>query len=447
MSSWGIIGGGILGMTLAHRLASMGQQVTIFEAGPFPGGLLETNKLKKYEWDSFYHVILKSDSHLRSLLREIDPDLEINWVETKTGFHWNGDSYSMSNIFEFMKFPPLNVIDKIRLAITILYASREKNWRRLEKISLEDWLLKLSGRNTYNKIWVPLLRAKLGENYKISSAVFIWATIQRMYAARKSGLKKEMFGYVNGGYKEIITKFLERLDRDAVIIKTGHGVTNVLHHNNGTITVTFRNGTTADLDRVILTIPSEYIPEVCPLLSADEKLKHNKIRYLGVICVSVLLKKPLSGFYVTNILDENIPFTGVIEMTALVNKSKFDGNTLVYLPQYINSDDKDFALTDEDIKFKFLGALLKMYPEIKKEDILAAEVSKAKNVFALPTLSYSQNLPPIQTSIPGLYVINSAQIVNGTLNVNETISLADYGLKRILNRDITKNLTLETAEM
>ena len=27
-----------------------------------------------------------------------------------------------------------------------------------------------------------------------------WATIQRIYAARNSGLKKEMFGYVRGGY-------------------------------------------------------------------------------------------------------------------------------------------------------------------------------------------------------------------------------------------------------
>jgi hypothetical protein len=48
----------------------------------------------------------------------------------------------------------------------------------------------------------------LGENYKNTSASFIWSTIQRMYAARRSGLKKEMFGYVNGGYETINKHFV-----------------------------------------------------------------------------------------------------------------------------------------------------------------------------------------------------------------------------------------------
>ena len=36
------------------------------------------------------------------------------------------------------------------------------------------------------------------------AASFIWATIQRLYAARRSGLKKEMFGYVPGGYAHVL---------------------------------------------------------------------------------------------------------------------------------------------------------------------------------------------------------------------------------------------------
>ncbi|MEM9905330.1 MAG: FAD-dependent oxidoreductase, partial [Cyanobacteria bacterium P01_D01_bin.44] len=36
---WAIVGGGMLGMTLAHRLAQAGKQVTLFEAAPELGGL------------------------------------------------------------------------------------------------------------------------------------------------------------------------------------------------------------------------------------------------------------------------------------------------------------------------------------------------------------------------------------------------------------------------
>jgi hypothetical protein len=46
-------------------------------------------------------------------------------------------------------------------------------------------------------------------------------------------------------------------------------------------------------------------------------------------------------------------------------------------------------------------------------------------VFPVPTLGYSERLPPLQTTIPGLFMANSAHIVNGTLNVNETVKLAN----------------------
>ena len=66
-----------------------------------------------------------------------------------------------------------------------------------------------------------------------------------------------------------------------------------------------------------------------------------------------------------------------------------------------------------------------MYPEIKREDILFQGVARARNVFALSTLGYSEKLPSVETNIPGLFVLNSAQITNGTLNVNETVQLAE----------------------
>jgi hypothetical protein len=66
-----------------------------------------------------------------------------------------------------------------------------------------------------------------------------------------------------------------------------------------------------------------------------------------------------------------------------------------------------------------------MHPSLAADDVLAFRVSRVRHVFALPTIGYSERLPPTATSVPGLYVVNSAHIVNGTLNVNETIQLAE----------------------
>jgi len=120
---WGIVGGGIMGMTLAHRLSQQGHKVTIFEAAPELGGLVSPWKMDDVEWDKFYHVILLSDERTRTILKDIDLDDKIEWVETKTGFYINGKLYSMSDTIEFLKFPTLNLIDKFRLGLTILVAS------------------------------------------------------------------------------------------------------------------------------------------------------------------------------------------------------------------------------------------------------------------------------------------------------------------------------------
>ena len=200
---WAVLGGGILGMTLALRLTQQGHKVTLLESRSNLGGLADAWKIGDVTWDRHYHVTLMSDLHARDVLRELDLEDQMQWVETKTGFFTDNQLYSMSNTLEFLKFPPLRMIDKLRLGATIFYAARVKNWKKLEGIAVGDWLTKLSGRRTFEKMWLPLLRCKLGECWRETSAAFIWATIARMYAARRTGLKKEMFGYCRGGYAQM----------------------------------------------------------------------------------------------------------------------------------------------------------------------------------------------------------------------------------------------------
>jgi len=432
---WAIIGGGMLGMTLALRLIQQGQKVTIYESSDKAGGLTSSWKMDDIVWDRFYHVILMSDLHTRKILKEIGLENQINWVETKTGFYSEGKLYSMSNLIEYFRFPPINLIDKFRLGITIFVASRIKDWKAMENRLVEDWLKKWSGKNVFEKIWLPLLKAKLGENYKATSASFIWSTIQRMYAARRSGLKKEMFGYVNGGYENINEQFVSHLVKAGVEFKFNSMVTDVSKNSTSMIEIELKNGELSVYDKVISTLPSTISAKIAPGISEIEKQQHNSIKYLGVICASVILKKKLSDFYVTNITDKNTPFTGVIEMTALINPKEVNDLHLIYLPKYVNSDDALLDLPEEKLSQSFLNDFLKMYPSLNSSDVMFCGVSKARYVFSLPTLNYSDNLPDIKTSIENYFIINSAQIINGTLNVNETIQVAEKKLEQILNEN------------
>jgi protoporphyrinogen oxidase len=437
---WAVVGGGLLGMTLAHRLAQAGHKVTLFEAAERLGGLASAWDLDGVVWDRHYHVTLLSDLHLRTLWTELGLEKELRWATTRTGFYSGGRLHSMSNALEFLRFPPLGLIDKLRLAATILHASRVKDPLPLESIPVSDWLRRWSGERTFETIWLPLLKAKLGERYRETSAAFLWATIARMYAARRTGLKKEMFGYVPGGYARILDRFADKLATEGVDIRTGHAAERIAPAPGGGIRVGLRNGHPRNghpdtaggtFDQVAVTVPAPVAARVCQGLTADETARLRGVQYLGILCASLLLRKPLTGFYVTNITDPGIPFTAIVEMTTLVDRAELGGNTLVYLPKYADPHDAAFALSDRELQESFLAALERMVPAFDRRDLLSFRVSRVKHVFALPTLDYSRRLPPVTTSVPGLHLINAAHIVHGTLNVNETVQLADRTAERL----------------
>lgn len=428
----------MLGLTLAHRLAQAGKQVTLYESAPYLGGLASAWQVGDVTWDRHYHVTLLSDTHMRGLLKELELEHEMRWVETRTGFYTDEKLYSMSNSVEFLKFPPLNLIDKFRLGATIFYASKIQDWKKLESILVADWLKKLSGKRTFEKIWLPLLRSKLGENYQQTSAAFIWTTIARMYAARRTGLKKEMFGYVPGGYARILERFAQKLQQEGVTLKLSSTISKANTTMNGGVRLEFPDGKKAEHDRVVFTVPGNIAARVCTDLTSAEKLQLSAIQYQGIVCASVLLKKPLAGFYVTNITADWVPFTAVIEMSALVDKAELKGHSLVYLPKYFAADDPIFTLSDKEIELRFVGALQVMYPHLTREDIVAFKVSRVRNVFPLPTLNYSDNVPDMETSQAGIFIANSAHIVNGTLNVNEGIKLAEQVMPKLLAASVAE---------
>jgi protoporphyrinogen oxidase len=194
------VGGGMLGLTMAWDLAREGRRISVLEAGSTPGGLASPWKLGDVVWDRHYHVTLLSDSSLRGLLGELDLDREMRWNKTRTGFYCHGRLHPFSSAIDFARFPLLNPLEKIRFGLAVLRASRLPSPESIESLTVEEWLTRISGKPVFEKIWRPLLRAKLGDDYQTTSATFMWATIQRLYAARRSGLREELFGYLPGGY-------------------------------------------------------------------------------------------------------------------------------------------------------------------------------------------------------------------------------------------------------
>jgi len=430
MRRWCVVGGGMLGLELARRLAAGGDRVAVWESSSRLGGLAAPWRIGDVVWDRFYHVIAGADAELLELLRTIDLEGDVQWMKAQTGFYAGGRLHRFSSVVDFATFPALNPIEKVRLGLSILYAARVNDWRALEEITAVEWLTRLCGRGVVRKIWLPLLRAKLGDNAERASAAFIWTIIKRMYGARQSAAKQECFGVVTGGYAHVLARLVDRLRGLGIELRTDVPVERVERVADGRIAVRHSGGEFELFDDVALTVPASRAAALCPQFSPDERRRLEDIEYQGVVCLSLLLRKPLSPYYITNITDPT-PFTAVIEMDALVGTDPFRGNALVYMPKYVASSDPIFERDDEEITAQFVATILRMYPHLCANDIVAARVAKARFVLPLSTLGYSKRIPGFATSIPNVYVANSTQIVNGTLNVNQTLMLARDAMEAI----------------
>ena len=150
-------------------------------------------------WDRFYHCILPQDGQLIGVLRELGLEGDLRWRQTGTGYYAKDRFFSMSSNADFLRFPLLSLVDKARLGATILYATKVADPWSLYGITAEDWLTRLCGRRAYENFWRPLLRAKFGPFYNQIAAVFIWATLTRLFGARRGSTAKENLGYVRGG--------------------------------------------------------------------------------------------------------------------------------------------------------------------------------------------------------------------------------------------------------
>ncbi len=427
-----IVGGGMLGLTLALRLAQQGEPVTVFErAGDF-GGLAAAWTLGDVVWDRHYHVTLFSDANTRALLGDLSLEDEMRWTAVGTGFYSGGRFHPMNNALDFLRFPPLGLLDKLRLGYTIASASRIRDGAPLEDISVEDWLVRRSGRRTFETIWRPLLLAKLGERYRDASAAFIWAIIVRLYAARRAGLGAERFGYVPGGYARVLAALEARLRELGVELICNADVTHVGAAPGGSgVAVTIAGCEPRVFDAAVLTVAAPMAARIAAGLTTDERQRLTSKVYGGIVCASVLLDEPLGPYYVTNLTDPWVPFSAVIDMANVVDRREWRGRALVYLPKYVRPDDAIFDESDAAIEARFLAALERMYPQFSRERVRAFRISRVRHVFPIATLHYSAQLPPIATSIPGLFLLDSAHIVNGTLNVNETLGLVERGLSAL----------------
>lgn len=439
-----IVGGGIMGITLAYYLARSGVSVDVFEASATLGGLAGPLTLPDgVEVDRFYHAILASDAHLSELLSELGIADQVRFKETRTGFYYNQAIYSMNNIVEFLKFPPLGWIDRFRLGVTVLAAQRVKDWQELEGVSVEEWLLRLSGKNTYQNIWRPMLAAKFDGDFTNVPATWIWSRLVRVKSTRQGASQKEGAGHIIGGYITLIKAMAQRIEAAGGRIHLQTPVQEVVMEGGAATGVRLATGV-QPFDAVVVTSQTPIFKRLIPAAPQSYRDFLDKTDYLGIVCPLLVLDRPLTGYWTLNITDERIPFTGVIETTTYIDPAYVGGHHLVYLPKYTAPGSKLITQSDDEIRAMWLENLRAMFPDFDVASVRYFLVHRERYVEPLHGLNSTHLIPAVATPVHRLFLVTTAQIYPALTN-GESVTRHGHAAAAVIQQAMAQQPTRVAA--
>lgn len=426
-----VIGAGILGVTLAYKLAQAGLKVTVYERSADIGGLASALQYEGARIDRFYHTILSSDLAMQGLIEETGVNSKLHFTATQQGFYDSGKLYDFNTFMDLMTYPPLNLIQRFRLGLQIAYAQLESDWRNMETMPVEKWILRVSGEGVWRKVWKPLLRAKFDTLAAEIPATYIWSRLRRMLGTRKGVTSKEMMCYLEDGYFTLIEAMATVCQQKGVTFKLKTPIEKLALTNGRVTGVTTAEGT-ATYDAVISTLPSPLLASLVPEAPKTFLDLLNGQEYLSVLCPLLILNKELIPYYVLNITDETIPFTAVVETTNLIDPKYVKDFHLIYLPKYLAPDNEMFKWTDEQVKDEWLKHLKAMFPDFDESCIIAFLVQRARYVEPLRPLGTTHLIPTIETPVERLYMGNTVMIYPALNNGEAMTSLAGDLVKKVL---------------
>ena len=119
------------------------------------------------------------------------------------GFYSDGRLFNFTTPIDLLRFTPLPLLDRLRMAFSTMYLQRIKNYARFEDVRASDYLPRITGRRAFETIWRPLLMAKFGEQWSEISMAWFWGRVHVRFQSRsRSGLREEL-GYIRGSFARI----------------------------------------------------------------------------------------------------------------------------------------------------------------------------------------------------------------------------------------------------
>ena len=425
-----IIGAGFGGLAAAYDLKKAGHNVTVFEGAGFVGGLAAGFKEPHWDWsvEKFYHHWFESDASMMRLMSELGLRDKVIFPRPLTVMYYNGKFYPFDSILNALRFPGLGFgLNKIRFGFVGLFLRLTDDWRTLEKVTADAWMMKWAGKEVYEQMWKPLLIGKFGPFYKDVNMAWMWARIK----ARTTRL-----GTFEGGFQRFADLFAEKLRGIGVEIRLGAPVKFIKQNQDGGLSID-AGGVVQSFDRVLVTTSPNLMAKMCPDLPENYLKGLLELKSMGAVVMVLSLKHQLSteGYYWFNLPKEaGYPMLALVEHTNFVSKEHFGGDRIIYAGDYLEVGHEYFSLSDDELVERFIPAFKNINPAFERDWIKKVWVNKTNYAQPVPLVNHSKNIPAIQTPVEGLYFASMSQVYPWDRGTNFAVEIGRRAARLIMTK-------------
>jgi protoporphyrinogen oxidase len=445
----GIVGAGAGGLAAAYDLARLGHQVTVFEADDHVGGLAAGFRDPRWEWsvERYYHHWFASDRAILGLIDELGWGDRVLFPWPSTAVYHDGRFHmldaplsaaapglpwldrlpgagTLARGVHTLRFPPLNLVDKIRYGVAALYLLLTPHWQRLERTTADAWLERWMGRRTYRLLWQPLLEGKFGPHYRDVNMAWFWARVK----ARTPRL-----GTFVGGFQAFMDALAEEARRTGAEIRLRTPLERI-ESSPGSLRLQTRDASES-FDRCLVTTSPALLARMTPSLPPEYLQGLRSLRAMGAVVVILALRHRLSeqGVYWHNLPKAaGFPFLALVEHTNFLSPEHFGGDHIVYLGDYLDPDHEYFSLTQDQLLDRFLPSLPRFNPGFNASWVRRAWLYRTNYAQPIPPLHHSQSIPALRTPLPGLWFASMSQVYPWDRGTNFAVEVARRAVREML---------------
>jgi len=422
MSKIAVIGGGPMGLTVAYELLKrdsaddLPPQVEVFEKDDRLGGMSAHFDFGGVDIEMYYHFVCGPDDYTFNLMKELGVYDKLKWTDTKMGFYYNGGLYKWGGPFELLAFPKANLIEKARYGLHVFFASKFRDWRKLDSITALDWIRKWEGENGYQKFWDSLFHLKFYELKEYPAAPWLWSRLVRVAKSRKN-IFQERMGYISGGSRVIIDALEREIVKRGGIIHTNAAVEKINLDGDKVTGVTVDSEETP-FDKVISTIPIQYLNALTPQMPQNDRAKLAKLDNVGVVCVIMKLSQKLTENFWLNVTDPRMDVPGMIEISNLNTELP----PLLYIPFYLHRNNLKYGEPDANFIAKAQQYVRYVNPNVAVKDIRVFRYEYAQ---PLAVTHFLDKLPPMKSDKrKGFIFADTAYCYPEDRSIQESVRIA-----------------------